>query len=229
MLPEAAPCEVGKLGKGGQVLRTLQGPVLPSWLLARCGILCPWPHKGNSAARNDLERMMGKRQASRDTQGYSILEAIANYGYEVGRRVFSGLREQVAQRSWHHSRWRQLGGVPWRRRSVRCGDESWWQERRVLASETGRLVPKCQSQVLDFIVEPVCSWVIVSGVDKKDPMDKYIWETVFKKAKHFLLQTLSEPLFHMLTSENLCSPRGGQGMQKVPSHLKPSLIGLVLF
>lgn len=64
---------------------------------------------------------------------------------------------------------------------------------------------------------------------RKDPMNKYVSRTLFKKAKQYLLQTLSEPLLHMLVNEHLCSPIVRQGIQKVISHLKLSLIGLVLF
>lgn len=43
----------------------------------------------------------------------------------------------------------------------------------MLAIDTYRLVSKCQSQVLDFTVEAVCSWMIM---DKKDP-----WANMFGK------------------------------------------------
>lgn len=64
---------------------------------------------------------------------------------------------------------------------------------------------------------------------RKDPMNKYVSRTLFKKAKQYLLQALSEPLLHMLVNEHLCSPIVRQSMQTVLSPLKLSLIGLKLF
>lgn len=134
LMPEADPGWVGKPRVRAQGLRTFKAQSCPLGVLPRVVFHAhDLTRATQGAAWYDLEGRMGE---NRDTKGYSLSEAVASYGSEVGKGVYGCLKEQMAQRYCHPSRWRQLWAMPWRRRTCKiwrgvlvAGEERGWPMR----------------------------------------------------------------------------------------------------